>query len=272
MAAAQRTHRTRTPTLLLLAVAGASLGAWHAPAPAALADATFHEYVGIGGFNAQGADLSAAEIVSLTVRSEDWADRGGGTGHAWTSALQPVSAGLSLNLFGGPNLSGIGGTATTQTRYAYSLVRIDDAAPDAVELLFTGAVRVTVAESDGFIGQSFARIMISGRQFQVKNCDAHGCYNGVFERHWVDESLGVVAVGGGGTIDIYNTSHGEGAGVVYTFDSTVFADPVLTVAGPWAAAYRIEYSPQILVPEPATWLLLPAGLAGMAVARRRQRS
>lgn len=241
----------------------------------ALADAEFTEYVGLGMFSAQGVDLHAPEVVSLNVRAEDWADRGGGTGHAWTSAVWPVEAGLRLNMYGGSNLSGMGGTALTRTRYEFSVLRLDDAAPAYVDLSLTAQIDVTVANSQPDNSRtwfSYGTIWVGARSFSVKNYDANGIYNGVFGRRWEGEPLGSFAVGSPYIIEIDTYSHGEGAGVSFLFDSTVFVDPMIEVVGPDAARYRIEYSPQIAVPEPALWWLLAAGLPLLARARAQRRA
>lgn len=258
------------PPIALLASALAVL-----PAAAALADATFEEYVGIGSFNAQGVDLLAAETVSLNVRSEDFADRGGGTGHAWVDPVNPVSTGLRLSLLGGPNLSGIGGTAQTRTRYEFTVVRLDDAAPDRVDLSLTAAVQVSVGNSQPDYSHtwfSYGVIWIGAQQFGVRNYDANGIYNGVFEQHWDDAALGSFAVGSVNVIELDAYTHGEGAGVAFAFDSTVFIDPTIELVGPNTGSYRLEYSPAIVVPEPGSGLLLLAGLAWVGGARRLQRS
>lgn len=269
--------RTPSPTALSSGAAAAvALALCVCPVPAlSLPDAEFYEYVGIGMFSSEGVDPNAPETVSLTVLPEDWFDRGGGTGQAWTSAVQPVSTGLSLSLIGGSDPSGIGGTSTTLVRYYFSLVRENPEAPEYAELLLTASVSVTVDESDESIGRTFADITVArSYSHRVTNCDANGCYNGNFGREWHDEPIiGSFAVGDVGTIDLYMSSHGDGSGVDYTFAGSAFIDPMLSVAGPWADAYRIEYSPQIIaVAEPATWSLLAAGIPlALLVGSRRLR-
>lgn len=245
-----------------LALAGTSL-----PASAALAPATFDEYVGIGGYSVLGADAHAAESVSLTVLPGDWDDRGGGTGHAWIDPVNPVSTAADLHLFGGSNLSGIGATAVTTTRYEFTVVALDPGAPPVVELLYSGYSSVLVA-SNQEASHSFARVTVFGHgQFSVQNYDAHGAYTGFFDHRWDRASLGSFTVGSTGTIVIEANTHGEGFGPGFAFDSAVFVDPMISLDGPSTGSYRIVFSDGIVgnVPEPAAWLLL---LAGLPVLRR----
>jgi hypothetical protein len=262
------------PTRLILAVACALFGAGIQPAAAALAEAEFTELVQLGSFRAEGVDLHAAEVISLNVLAEDNADRGGGTAHAWIDPVNPVSTGLRLNMFGGPNMSGMGGTALTRTRFEFTVVKLDDAAPDWVDLSFTGAAEVSVANSQPEASGtwwSYGAIWIGARQFAVRNYDANGIYNGIFAQRWDDVALGSYAVGSVNVIELDAYTHGEGRGVIFTFDSTVFIDPTIEVVGPSSGSYRIDYSPAIVVPEPASWLLLIAGLplCLRVVSRRR---
>lgn len=240
-------------------------------AAAALESAEFIEHVSIGNRIAEGVDPQAAETVSVNLLSEDFAGRGGGTGHAWVSPVLPVSTGLRMNLFGDHNISGIGGTALTRTRYTFSVMALDDDAPEWVNLGLTATIEVSVANSqpDNIpTWFSYGAIWVGGQSFSVKNYDANGIYNGVFEHHWEDEPLiASFAVGSPYTIDLNAYTHGEGAGVDFTFDSTVFIDPTIEVIGPDSARYRIEYSSQILIPEPASWLLLLAGVPCMLLLR-----
>lgn len=257
---------------LALAAAGVLSAVGVRPAEAALAAAEFTESVQLGSFTAQGVDLHAAEVVSLNVLAEDFEDRGGGTAHAWIDPVDPVSTGLRMNMFGGANLSGMGGTAFTRTRYEFSVVKIDAEAPDWVELSFSGAVQVSVANSqpEGVFWPSYGAIWIDSAQFAARNHDAYGYHNGVFEQHWDHHVLGLFAAGSVHVIELDAYTHAEGAGVGFTFDSTVFIDPTLEIGGPNVGSYRIEYSPAIVVPEPATWLLMLAGLAGCLRARARR--
>lgn len=258
---------------LALAVAWVLCAAGVQPAAAALGAAEFTESLQLGSFHADGVDLHAAEVISLNVLAEDFEDRGGGTAHAWIDPQNPVSTGLRMNMFGGSNLSGMGGTAFTRTRYEFSVVKLEEDAPDWVDLSFTGAVQVSVANSQPDYGHtwfSYGFIWINSQQFSVKNYDANGIYNGVFEQHWDDAALGSFAVGSVNIIELDAYTHGEGAGVAFTFDSTVFIDPTIAVVGPSSASYRIEYSPAIVVPEPAAWLLLLAGLPWCLRVRGRR--
>lgn len=245
---------------------------WCASASAALAPATFDEFVGIGGFTTIGVDLHAAESLSLTVMPGEWDNRGGGTGHAWIDPHRPVSTGIDLDLVGGSNPSGIGATVTTTTRYEFTVVRLDPQAPAFVDLLFSALSSVQVASNQP-VGHSFGRITVwNYGQFEVNNYDAHGSYTGLFEQSWDRVPLGAFGVGSTGTIVIYATSHGEGTGPDYVFASEVFVDPTIEIAGGEGGRYRIDFSQGIAaaVPEPGSGLLFLGALPVLVLAARRR--
>lgn len=240
------------------------------PALAALEPATFDEYVGIGGFSTAGVDTHVAESLSLTVLPGEWGDRGWGSGHAWIDPFDPVSTAVDLAIEGGPSPSGMGGTAFTRTHYEFTVVALDEEAPPIVDLLFSAYVSVSVASSQPLGPTSFSYGIIDVwpfGQFAVKNYDANGIYTGFFDHRWDRVVLGSFEVGATGEIDIGTYTHGEGAGADFVFDSAIFVDPWIEVAGPSSASYRIEYSAGIVpgIPEPATWMLL---LAGAPLLRR----
>lgn len=265
-----------SPSLLgtcsLTAIAGLVTGSLTcAPAVAALAPATFEEYVGIGRFSAQGADPHIAESVMLSVAPADWEYRGGGTGYAWINPVIPVSTGAGLDIVGGSNMSGIGATAATTTTYEFTPIVVEAGAPAMVELVFTGFASVEV-HSNQPVGHTFARISINGIQFQVDNYDAQGAYTGSWQQQWQRHSLGFFAVGAARTISLEINSHGQGAGAGYYFQSAALIDPLIEVVYPTPGSYRIDYSPGIqpAIPEPATWASLVIGLATLVGWRRRR--
>ena len=77
-------HHTLSTTIALC-------GTLIAPTAGALDPATFDEYVGIGLWDATGANSSLAEFVNLTVQSSDFDHRGGGTGFARAGDVVPVT-------------------------------------------------------------------------------------------------------------------------------------------------------------------------------------
>lgn len=77
-----------------------------------LAPAIFEEYVGLSFYSVLGANNSIAESVNLSVTNEQTGYRGSGTGFATASGVLPVVSEGGLNISGGSNLSGMGGTAS----------------------------------------------------------------------------------------------------------------------------------------------------------------
>lgn len=261
-------------SLLILLIAGACL------APAAIGDplipATFDEYVGIGGFSSSGSDSSIAEYVDLTVLPSDWADRGGGTGFAEAGDTLPVTAEAVLNLVGGANLSGIGGTATVLTRYYFTIEEIDPGTPDTVPIIFSAFGSVFV-DSNQPVGHTFARITTPFGQFQADNYDAHGAYTGFWSEQW-DIPVNAT-VGQEYRIDLYATTHGQGYGTSYYFNSRTYIDPMVTFDPTFILSdqYRIVYSSGIVnvppVPEPSTIVLISVGISLLSLCKvHRMRS
>ncbi|MCC6699768.1 MAG: PEP-CTERM sorting domain-containing protein [Candidatus Hydrogenedentes bacterium] len=264
--------RTSHSHLSILLIAGACL------APAGVTDslspATFDEYVGIGGFSSSGSDPSIAEYVDLTVSPEDWADRGGGAGFAEAGDTLPVTAEAVLDLVGGANLSGIGGTAAVLSRYYFTIEELDPGTPDIVPIIFSAFGSVSV-DSNQPVGWTFARITtnIVG-QLQVDNNDGFGYTTGYWEQEW-DIPVNAT-VGQEYRIDLYAYTHGHGAGEDYFFDSRTFIDPMVFFDPNFALRdqYRIAYSSGIVevapVPEPSTILLVFAGISCLSVRKVRQ--
>jgi hypothetical protein len=261
------------PALLLSTACAIALPVVAAPGPA-----TFDEHVGIGGFTATGGDLALAETVDLTVRSEDWADRGGGTGRAIAGNVVPVSAAVELHLTGGTNISGIGGSAVVLTRYFFEIVALDEGVPDWVDVRIEGFGSVTVATNwaGGPGGVTFARLTTPLGQLDVDNNDPS---LGWLTGHWEDHASfeGLLQIGRTYYLNLYVHTHGQGLGPgydpSYRFDGEAFLDPSVTVLAPWTGSTKIVYGPGVVVvPEPATALLWASGLVVLAaLAGRRQR-
>jgi len=246
------------------------------PVHAAVAPATFDEYVGIAWYTSQGADLSQAESVSLSVDLAQTDDRGHGSGEATTSSVLPLPSELDLWLFGGTNPSGIGGTAFTQTWYQFSLDPMAEGLPDVVPITLTASGWVLVESSlaDGLVGLTFARIDYPSGQLQATNEDASGGHNGRFS---FDRSVPLnVMAGVAQTVSIYLYSHGQGAGEAFFHHGHAYLDPLVEIdAGfPFKDQYQIVYGQGIAaaIPEPSSVAMLTAGLGllGLVFAVHRQ--
>ena len=178
MTISTRAHRAMAAAMLgAVALAFAGAPARAALTPVVLAPATFEEFVGIGSYTQRGTDLQSAESLSLTVLSSQFADRGGGVGHAWINPLHPVSTGIDLHLVGGTNSSGIDGTAATATRYQYTVIKLDPQLPDSVNIGFSGYASVSVQTNQPLVTPtwfSYAVLWFDNRQFAVRNSDASG--------------------------------------------------------------------------------------------------
>lgn len=220
-------------------------------AAGALDPATYYEYVGIGGSSASGTNLSLAEFVTVTLLSSEWAYRGGGTGLAQAGDIVPLTAEGVLHLTGDTNISGIGGTATVETRYQFQILTNGPGLPAVVPLLLHASASVWV-DSNLPVGESFARITSPFGQFQADNYDAHGAYTGSFAGHW-DVPIANWQVSNIGTVTLYVNTHGQGCcsgyGPGYFFDSRVFIDSEVEIDPAFALAsmYSVELSPGVLL-------------------------
>lgn len=233
-------------------------GSLIAPAGGAPNPATFDEYVGIGGRSAIGSDPSLAEIVNVALLSAEFDNRGGGTGFARAGDVVPLTAEAVLHLTGGSNLSGIGGTASVETRFQFRIVPHVAGLPASVPLIFHASASVSV-DCNLPLGPSdhtFARITSPFGQFQAKNYDSQGVYTGEFAEQW-DVPIASWQVGNIGTIVLQANTHGQGFGSGYGpdffFDSRAFIDPEIEIDPAFALAgmYSVELSPGI-VPAPGT--------------------
>ena len=94
--------------LFILLIVGGCL------APAGVADsrfpATLDQCVAIGGFVSSVSYLSIADPADVSGLPSDWSHRGDGAVFAETGYLRRVTAEAVLDLVGGPNLCGSGGT------------------------------------------------------------------------------------------------------------------------------------------------------------------
>ena len=161
--------------------------------------------------------------------------------------INPVSTGIDLELTGGTNPSGIGGTAFTQTRYQFTVVRLDPLLPDVVDSAFSGFASVSVENNQpqGIpTWFSYGLIWVDSREFAVRSLHVTD-YTGLFEDEWHQVPLGSFAVGAIGTIELDAFSHGEGSGPDFRFHSQVLIDPTIEVSSPNAQGYRVEFSPGI---------------------------
>ena len=238
--------------------------------------ATFDEYVGIGSFSTIGSDLGTAESVDLSVLPANFENRGGGTGTATAGNVLPVAAQTDLHLFGGSNISGIGGTTYVLTTFQFVVEANGLGGDDFLPLIFSAFGSVSV-DSNQQVGQTFARITTDFvGQLEVNNYDAFGEYTGNWSQQWdLDFNAARDQVY---TITTYARSHGQGSGDSYYFDSSVFIDPIVYFDPDFAASdqYRIVYSPGIIapmpvVPEPSSLALVTVGLCMTLRSRIGQR-
>lgn len=228
-------------------------GSLIAPVAGALNPATFDEYVGIGSRSAIGADLSLAERVEVALLSSEFDNRGGGAGFARAGDVMPLTAEAVLHLTGGSNLSGIGGTASVETRFQFRIVPHVADLPESVPLIFHAAASVSVACNRplGPSDRTFARITSPFGQFQARNFDAQGVCTGEFAERW-DVPVASWQVGNIGTIVLQANTHGQGFGSGYGpdyfFDSRAFIDPEIEIDPAFALAgmYSVELSPGIV--------------------------
>jgi hypothetical protein len=238
----------------------------------ALDPATFEEYVGIGGKSSVGSNASIPEFVDVTLLLSEFENRGSGNGFARAGGVLPVTAEGVLHMTGGPSISGIGGTATVLTRYQFAIMPLAGGLPAVVPLIFHAFGSVSV-DSNQPVGHSFARITTPFGQFQADNYDAQGAYVGIFSEQW-DIPVANWNVGAAGTISLYATTHGQGFGPDYFFDSRTFIDPVIEVDPAFALAdqYEVVYSSGISqIPEPSSVMLFDAGLVSLVACGRGRR-
>jgi hypothetical protein len=227
----------------LSAVAGVLIG-FSAPATAASLDpATFDEYVGITGGTISGVDSSVAESVNLIVTNEQSDDRGSGDGFSRASGALPVVAEVGMNIFGSVNLSGIGGTVTTLTRYQFAVEPLEAGLPTTVpvRLSMAGYVSVDTSLTES-IGRTFARITTPAGQFEAHNYDAQGAYEGVFS---FNETRSIdVTADAAQTISMHVSSHGEGSGTGFFYSSYAYVDPLIEIDPAFAFhdQFHIVYS------------------------------